>query len=174
MEKIKRLRWLAIAALFCFFSGCSQDDDGYNDSEMFTRAEGEMMRNGEGGDGGAGGSSSKEKVKWERGEDDEASNPTSISFPTETLCLSNVPNTDNPTLFGEYDNRTLSVSIGNYTGNAILYIYSVQGNHQMDSATKEVANAEGIDFSLAGYPTGKNYQIHVILGSATYVGTMEL
>ena len=82
---------------------------------MFTRAEEGMMRNGEGGDGGAGGSSSKKKVKWERGKDDEASNPTSISFPTETLCLSNVPNTANPALFGEYDNRTLSVSIGNYS-----------------------------------------------------------
>ena len=132
------------------------------------------MRNGEGGDGGAGGSSSKEKVKWERGEDDEASNPTSISFPTETLCLSNVPNTANPALFGEYDNRTLSVSIGNYTGNAILYICSVQGNHLMGSATIEVANTESIDFSLAGYPAGKNYQIYVILESAAYVGIMEL
>ena len=171
MEKIKRLRWLAIAALFCFLSGCSQDDDGYNDSEMFTRAEEGMMRNGEGGNGG---SSLKRMIKWERKKNDETSNPTSISFPTETLCLSNVPNTDNPTLFGEYDNRTLSVSIGNYTGNAILYIYSVQGNHQMGSATIEVANTESIDFSLAGYPAGKNYQIYVILESAAYVGIMEL
>ena len=169
MEKIKRLRWLAIAALFCFFSGCSQDDDGYNDSEMFTRAEEGMMRNGEGGDEGNG---QKKTIIWDK--EIYTDDPTSISFPTETLCLSNVPNTANPTLFGEYDNRTLSVSIGNYTGNAILYIYSVQGNHQMDSVTKEVANAEGIDFSLAGYPTGKNYQIHVILGSAAYVGTMKL
>ena len=169
MEKIKRLRWLAIAALFCFFSGCSQDDDGYNDSEMFTRAEEGMMRNGEGGDGGNG---QKKTIIWDK--EIYTDNPTSISFPTEEFCLSNVPNTDNPTLFGEYDNRTLSVSIGNYTGNAILYIYSVQGNHQMDSATKEVANTESIDFSLASYPTGKNYQIHVILGSATYVGTMKL
>lgn len=169
MEKIKRLRWLAIAALFCFFSGCSQDDDGYNDSEMFTRAEEGMMRNGEGGDEGNG---QKKTIIWDK--EIYTDNPTSISFPTETLCLSNVPNTANPTLFGEYDDRTLSVSIGNYTGNAILYIYSVQGNHLMDSATKEVANAEGIDFSLAGYSTGKNYQIYVILGSATYVGTMKL
>ena len=174
MEKIKRLRWLAIAALFCFFSGCSQDDDGYNDSEMFTRAEGEMMRNGEGGDGGAGGSSSKKKVKWEREKDDEASNPTSISFPTETLCLSNVPNTDNPTLFGEYDNRTLSVSIGNYTGNAILYICSVQGNHLMGSATLTVENSASQDFSLTGYSTGQSYQIYVILDNAAYVGNFEL
>lgn len=159
MEKIKRLRWLAIAALFCFFSGCSQDDDGYNDSEMFTRAEGEMMRNGEGGfDGG----NRKKVVRWENKQMNDNFNPKSIVAGSS------------PTLFGEYDNRTLSVSIGNYTGNAILYIYSVQGNHQMDSATKEVANTEGIDFSLAGYPTGKNYQIYVILGSATYVGTMEL
>lgn len=169
MEKIKRLRWLAIAVLFCFLSGCSQDDDGYNDSEMFTRAEEGMMRNGEGGDEGNG---QKKTIIWDK--EIYTDDPTSISFPTETLCLSNVPNTANPTLFGEYDNRTLSVSIGNYTGNAILYIYSVQGNHQMDSVTKEVANTEGIDFSLAGYPTGKNYQIHVILGSATYVGTMKL
>lgn len=170
MEKIKRLRWLAIAALFCFFSGCSQDDEGYNDSEMFTRAEGEMMRNN-GGD--PGGEHRKTPIHFEES-GNSSENPTSISFPTEEFCLSNVPNTANPALFGEYDNRTLSVSIGNYTGNASLYIYSVQGNHLMDSATKEVANAEGIDFSLAGYPTGKNYQIHVILGSATYVGTMKL
>lgn len=169
MEKIKRLRWLAIAALFCFFSGCSQDDDGYNDSEMFTRAEEGMMRNGEGGDGGNG---QKKTIIWDK--EIYTDNPTSISFPTETLCLSNVPNTDNPTLFGEYDNRTLSVSIGNYTGNAILYICSVRGNHLMGSATIEVANTESIDFSLAGYPAGKNYQIYVILESAAYVGIMEL
>lgn len=158
MEKIKRLRWLAIAALFCFLSGCSQDDDGYNDSEMFTRAEEGMMRNGEGGDGG---SSKKTPIHFEI-------KKTNSSSPK------GVDGKSSPTLFGEHDSSALSISIGNYTGNAILYIYSVQGNHLMDSATKEVANAEGIDFSLAGYPTGKNYQIHVILGSATYVGTMKL
>lgn len=158
MEKIKRLRWLAIAALFCFFSGCSQDDDGYNDSEMFTRAEEGMMRNGEGGNG----ENNRKTIHWKK----------------ETSMNTHLPKSivagSSPTLFGEYDDRTLSVSIGNYTGNAILYIYSVQGNHQMDSATKEVANTEGIDFSLAGYPTGKNYQIYVILGNAAYVGTMKL
>ena len=158
MEKIKRLRWLAIAALFCFFSGCSQDDDGYNDSEMFTRAEGEMMRNGEGGDGG---SSKKTPIHFEI-------KKTNSSSPK------GVDGKSSPTLFGEYDNRTLSVSIGNYTGNAILYICSVQGNHLMGSATIEVANTESIDFSLAGYPAGKNYQIYVILESAAYVGIMEL
>ena len=169
MEKIKRLRWLAIAALFCFFSGCSQDDDGYNDSEMFTRAGGEMMRNGEGGDGGNG---QKKTIIWDK--EIYTDNPTSISFPTETLCLSNVPNTDNPTLFGEYDNRTLSVSIGNYTGNAILYICSVQGNHLMGSTTLTVENSASQDFSLTGYSTGQSYQIYVILDNAAYVGNFEL
>lgn len=169
MEKIKRLRWLAIAALFCFFSGCSQDDDGYNDSEMFTRAEEGMMRNGEGGDGGNG---QKKTIIWDK--EIYTDNPTSISFPTETLCLSNVPNTDNPTLFGEYDDRTLSVSIGNYTGNAILYICSVQGNHQMGSATLTVENSASQDFSLTGYSTDQSYQIYVILDNAAYVGNFEL
>lgn len=171
MEKIKRLRWLAIAALFCFFSGCSQDDDGYNDSEMFTRAEGEMMRNGEGGDEG---SSKKKHINWVNWEDHEIIDPVDILPLTEIQLLSNVPDAINPTLFGEYDNRTLSVSIGNYAGNAILYICSVQGNHLMGSATIEVANTEGIDFSLADYPTGKNYQIYVILDNAAYVGNFEL
>lgn len=169
MEKIKRLRWLAIAALFCFFSGCSQDDDGYNDSEMFTRAEEGMMRNGEGGDEGNG---QKKTIIWDK--EIYTDNPTSISFPTETLCLSNVPNTDNPTLFGEYDNRTLSVSIGNYTGNAILYICSVQGNHLMGSTTLTVENSASQDFSLTGYSTGQSYQIYVILDNAAYVGNFEL
>ena len=163
---------LAIVALFCIFSGCSQDDEEFYDSEMFTRAEeGEMMRNGEGGNGG---SSLKRMIKWERKKNDETSNPTSISFPTETLCLSNVPNTDNPTLFGEYDNRTLSVSIGNYTGNAILYICSVQGNHLMGSTTLTVENSASQDFSLTGYSTGQSYQIYVILDNAAYVGNFEL
>lgn len=170
MEKIKRLRWLAIAALFCFFSGCSQDDDGYNDSEMFTRAEGEMMRNN-GGD--PGGEHRKTPIHFKES-GNSSGNPTSISFPTETLCLSNVPNTDNPTLFGEYDNRTLSVSIGNYTGNAILYICSVQGNHLMGSATLTVENSASQDFSLTGYSTGQSYQIYVILDNAAYVGNFEL
>lgn len=167
MEKIKRLRWLAIAALFCFFSGCSQDDDGYNDSEMFTRAEEGMMRNGEGGD-----NSGKKRIVFNPfpRNSTEPTNVVPLICPTDYTSLSGF----NPTLFGEHDSSALSISIGNYTGNAILYIYSVQGNHLMDSATKEVANAEGIDFSLAGYSTGKNYQIYVILGSATYVGTMEL
>ena len=172
MKRIKGMIRLAIVALFCIFSGCSQDDEEFYDSEMFTRAEeGEMMRNGEGGNGG---SSLKRMIKWERKKNDETSNPTSISFPTETLCLSNVPNTDNPTLFGEYDNRTLSVSIGNYTGNAILYICSVQGNHLMGSTTLTVENSASQDFSLTGYSTGQSYQIYVILDNAAYVGNFEL
>ena len=170
MEKIKRLRWLAIAALFCFFSGCSQDDDGYNDSEMFTRAEGEMMRNN-GGD--PGGEHRKTPIHFKES-GNSSGNPTSISFPTEELCLSNVPNTANPALFGEYDNRTLSVSIGNYTGNAILYICSVQGNHLMGSTTLTVENSASQDFSLTGYSTGQSYQIYVILDNAAYVGNFEL
>ena len=170
MEKIKRLRWLAIAALFCFLSGCSQDDEGYNDSEMFTRAEGEMMRNN-GGD--PGGEHRKTPIHFEES-GNSSEDPTSISFPTEEFCLSNVPNTDNPTLFGEYDNRTLSVSIGNYTGNAILYICSVQGNHLMGSATLTVENSASQDFSLTGYSTGQSYQIYVILDNAAYVGNFEL
>ena len=170
MEKIKRLRWLAIAALFCFFYGCSQDDDGYNDSEMFTRAEGEMMRNN-GGD--PGGEHRKTPIHFEES-GNSSEDPTSISFPTEEFCLSNVPNTANPALFGEYDDRTLSVSIGNYTGNAILYICSVQGNHLMGSTTLTVENSASQDFSLTGYSTGQSYQIYVILDNAAYVGNFEL
>ena len=158
MKRIKGMIRLAIVALFCIFSGCSQDDEEFYDSEMFTRAEEGMMRNGEGGDGG---SSKKTPIHFEI-------KKTNSSSPK------GVDGKSSPTLFGEYDNRTLSVSIGNYTGNAILYICSVQGNHLMGSATIEVANTESIDFSLAGYPTGKNYQIYVILGSAAYVGIMEL
>ena len=164
------MRWLAIGALFCFFSGCSQDDDGYNDSEMFTRAEGEMMRNN-GGD--PGGEHRKTPIHFKES-GNSSGNPTSISFPTEELCLSNVPNTANPALFGEYDNRTLSVSIGNYTGNAILYICSVQGNHLMGSTTLTVENSASQDFSLTGYSTGQSYQIYVILDNAAYVGNFEL
>lgn len=128
------------------------------------------MRNN-GGD--PGGEHRKTPIHFEES-GNSSDNPTSISFPTETLCLSNVPNTANPTLFGEYDNRTLSVSIGNYTGNAILYICSVQGNHLMGSTTLTVENSASQDFSLTGYSTGQSYQIYVILESAAYVGIMEL
>lgn len=152
------MRWLAIAALFCFFSGCSQDDDGYNDSEMFTRAGGEMMRNGEGGNG----ENNRKTIFWKK----------------ETSMNTHLPKSivagSSPTLFGEYDNRTLSVSIGNYTGNAILYICSVQGNHLMGSTTLTVENSASQDFSLTGYSTGQSYQIYVILDNAAYVGIMEL
>ena len=167
MEKIKRLRWLAIAALFCFFSGCSQDDDGYNDSEMFTRAEGGMMRNGEGGD-----NSGKKRIVFNPfpRNSTEPTNVVPLICPTDYTSLSGF----NPTLFGEHDSSALSVSIGNYTGNAILYICSVQGNHLMGSTTLTVENSASQDFSLTGYSTGQSYQIYVILDNAAYVGNFEL
>ena len=42
---------VAITALFCIFCACSQDDDMYDNSDMYTLAE-EMGTRGGGGDPG--------------------------------------------------------------------------------------------------------------------------
>ena len=160
---------MAIVALCCIFSGCSQEDEYYYDSEMFTRAEGMMARNGE---GNTGGNSEKKGINF-------TPIPPTTTAPTgfsQTINIATYTNfsSSSSTLFGEYDHKTLSVSISNYAGNASLYICSVQGNHLMGSATLTVENSASQDFSLTGFSTGQSYQIYVILDNAAYVGNFEL
>lgn len=149
---------VAVTALFCVFCGCSQDDD-YYDSDMYTLAE-MGTRLGEGG-GDPGGSPKKKRIVFSPA-NEVIYNPKGISGKSA------------PALYGEYDTSTLTISLNNYSGNASIYIQTIQGDQLMDSATMAVSDEAHINFSLTNYTIGARYQIYVILGSDTYYGVFDL
>ncbi len=149
---------VTVTALFSFLCGCSQEDD-YYDSDMYTLAE-MGTRLGEGG-GDPGGSTKKRRISLDYLKDSHT-NPKGISGKSA------------PTLYGEYDTETLTISISNYEGNAQISVLTVESGYLMSSATLAVSSTSSIDFSLLNYPTNAYYQIFVTLGSDTYYGVFDL
>lgn len=149
---------VAVAAVLCVFCGCSQDDDMYNDSDMYTLAE-KMGTRSMGGD--PGGTPGKKKIVFKHKYGGHLNQPKSI-----------IDSTD-PTLYGEYDTDTLTVSISNFVGHASICI--VQGANVIDSIGTDVAGGFTNNYSLAGYTTGVGYEIDVALSdSSAYVGSFDL
>ena len=161
---------LFVTTTMVLLASCSQDDDNY-DSDMYTLAEMGTRLGGEGGD--SGGKPRKKVIRWEK-ESENTHQPTSLPNPISILSLSCLPNSTSPTLYGEYDTETLTISISNYNGNAQISILTVESGYLMSSATVAVSSESSIDFSLLNYPTSAYYQIFVTLGSDTYYGVFDL
>lgn len=80
-----------------------------------------------------------------------------------------------PFLMGEYDSDTLSISIGEYWGDATVYIIAIPSNTIMDSDSTSVVFQTQMDFSLSGYAQGTTYQAIIILNDdEVYVGEFDL
>lgn len=159
MKTSKGIMMVAITAVFCVFCGCSQDDDVYDNSEMYTLAE-EMGTRSMGGD--PGGTSRKRFIKWYKG--------GQIPSPSKGFDDSSAPN-----LYGEYDTDTLTVSISNFVGNAAISIHSGESRSQMSSDTIAIPEESPVNYPLSGYATGVNYEINVVLSdSSSYVGLFDL
>ena len=171
MKKTNVILMLAFTALVCSLMGCSQEDDGYDNAEMYTLAEMGTRLGGEGGD--SGGKPRKKVIRWEK-ESENTHQPTSLPNPISILSLSCLPNSTSPTLYGEYDTETLTISISNYNGNAQISILTVESGYLMSSATVAVSSEACIDFARLDYPTSAYYQIVVTLGSDTYYGVFDL
>lgn len=155
MKTSKGIMMVAIIALFCIFCGCSQDDDVYDNSDMYTLAE-EMGTRGGGGDPGGG---VKKKKVYFNPLSGNHSNPKGVST----------------TLYGEYDTDTLTVSISNFVGDAAISIHAVESGSPMSSTTITIPSGSPVDFPLSGYATGVNYEIDVALSdSSAYVGLFDL
>lgn len=148
---------VAVAAVLCVFCGCSQDDDMYNNSDMYTLAE-EMGTRSMGGDPGGG--VKKKPVVFQHKYGGFLNQPRNIIDSTE------------PTLYGEYDTDTLAVSINNYDGLAKIYV--ANGNIVMDSIITNVSSGCSSIFSLTGYTSGESYHVDVVLKNDTYIGDLDL
>lgn len=171
MKKSKGIMMVAIIALFCIFCGCSQDDDVYDNSDMYTLAE-EMGTRGGGGDPG-GVLPPKRRILLTKmnsnGQPAGFSNPINMSAPAS------LPNSSDPIFYGEYDTSTLTISCSNFEGSADIYIYTVQGHNMMDVTTTNVVNGTLIDFPLSDYTIGMDYEIYVSLSNGeAYVGQFVL
>ena len=159
MKTINGMLVVVITVLFGILCGCSQEDDGYDNAEMYTLAE-EMGTRGGGGD--PGGTPRKKRIKWDK--------EGQISFPSKGSKGSSAP-----ILFGEYDTDTLTVSVSNFVGHAAISIHSVGSGSLMSSTTITVPSGSPIDFPLSLYPTGVDYKINVVLSdSSAYVGLFDL
>ena len=149
---------VVITALFGILCGCSQEDDGYDNADMYTLAEMGTRLVGK-GDPGSGKKKRKIVLK---------------PVPTNHTDPKSLPSKTESVLSGEYDTETLTISISNYNGNAQISILTVESGYLMSSATVAVSSESSIDFSLLNYPTSAYYQIFVILGSDTYYGVFDL
>lgn len=159
MKTFDGILMVAFTAMFYLFCGCTQDDDGYNNSDMYTLAE-EMETRGGGGD--PGGIVKKRKIIFSPSQDH-------LQPPSKTV------NSTDPILDGEYDTSTLTISFSNFNGSADIYIYTVQGHNMMGVTTTNVVNGTSIDFSLSGYTIGVDYEIYVSLSNGeAYVGQFVL
>ena len=171
MKTFNGIMMVALTAIFSVFCGCSQDEDDYNNSDMYTLAE-EMGTRGGGGD--PGGTITRRKIRWENRYDNTGFpmvflNPVNMSSPA------GLPNSTDPILDGEYDTSTLTISFSNFNGSADIYIYTVQGHNMMGVTTTNVVNGTSIDFSLSGYTIGVDYEIYVSLSNGeAYVGQFVL
>lgn len=172
MKTSKGIIMVAITALFCIFCACSQDDDMYDNSDMYTLAE-EMGTRSMGGD--PGGASLKKKVYWSKKDSGHNSSPSGILDPINMSAPASLPNSSDLILYGEYDTATLTISISNFVGHAAIYIHSVESGSLMSSDTIPVPSGSPVDFPLSGYATGVNYEIDVALSdSSAYVGLFDL
>ena len=158
MKKTNVILMLAFTALVCSLMGCSQEDDGYDNAEMYTLAE---MGTRLGGKGDPGSGIKRKRVLFTLA-------PDVTSKPQRNMGDSIL------SLSGEYDTETLTISISNYNGNAQISILTVESGYLMSSATVAVSSESSIDFSLLDYPTSAYYQIFVTLGSDTYYGVFDL
>ena len=159
MKTFNGIMMVAITALFGIFYGCSQDDDMYDNSDMYTLAE-EMGTRGGGGDPGGGVQKKKVVFKLTNA---LVHNPKKKSDITD------------PILDGEYDTDTLTVSISNFVGHAAISIHSGESRSQMSSDTIAIPEESPVNFPLSGYATGVNYEINVVLSdSSAYVGLFDL
>ena len=149
---------VVITALFGILCGCSQEDDGYDNADMYTLAEMGTRLVGK-GDPGSGKKKRKIVLK---------------PVPTNHTDPKSLPSKTESVLSGEYDTETLTISISNYNGNAQISILTVESGYLMSSATVAVSSESSIDFSLLNYPTSAYYQIFVTLGSDTYYGVFDL
>lgn len=152
---------VAITALFGLFCGCSQEDDGYDNADMYTLAE-EMGTRGGGNGGDPGGNQGKKKKK--------------IDF---VRVIGDIPNPNkasnstDPILDGEYDSTELSVFISEFSGHVESYLRDT--NHTIwGYAQKDVLGEDQIDFSLTNCPTGAGYEVIVALDSIWYEGAFDL
>lgn len=170
MKTINGMLLVVITVLFGILCGCSQEDDGYDNADMYTLAE-EMGTRGGGGD--PGGNPPKRVIRWDK-RGFQIDNPTGFSNPINMSAPASLPNSLDPILYGEYDTETLTISISNYNGNAQISILTVESGYLMSSATVAVSSESSIDFSLLNYPTSAYYQIFVTLGSDTYYGVFDL
>lgn len=158
MKTFNGIMMVALTAMFCVFCGCSQDEDDYNNSDMYTLAE-EMETRGMGGDPGGNQGKKKKKIDFVRVTGD-IPNPKKNS------------NSTIPALYGEYDTDTLAVSVSNYVGLAKIYV--AQGSIVLDSIITNVPSGCPSIFSLAGYTIGETYHADVVLGSDKYIGDFDL
>ena len=149
---------VAVAAVLCVFCGCSQDDDMYNKSDMYTLAE-EMGTRSMGGD--PGGANKKIPIEF-------VITHGNIPIPSKTA------NSTDPILYGEYDTNDLTISISNYEGDAVISILSVESGYLMSTDTIAIPEESPANFPLSNYPTGAYYHIFVTLGSDTYYGVFDL
>lgn len=173
MKTFNGIMMVALTAIFSVFCGCSQDEDDYNNSDMYTLAE-EMGTRGGGGDPG-GNTPQKKKVHWKKEVAGNTPKPTGFLNPVNMSSPAGLPNSTDPILDGEYDTSTLTISFSNFNGSADIYIYTVQGHNMMDVTTTNVVNGTSIDFSLSGYTIGVDYEIYVSLcNGEAYVGQFVL
>lgn len=162
---------VAITALFGIFCGCSQEDDGYDNADMYTLAEMGTRLGGKGDPGGT--FPQKRRVQWTK--ENNNNHPSGFLNPVNISSPTSLPNSTDPILDGEYDTSTLTISISNFNGSADIYIYTVQGHNMMDVTTTNVVNDTSIDFSLSDYTVGVDYEIYVSLSNGeAYVGQFVL
>lgn len=149
---------VVITVLFGILCGCSQEDDGYDNADMYTLAE---MGTRLGGKGDPGSGIKRKRVLFTLAAD--VTSKPRRNMGDSILSLS-----------GEYDTESLTISISDYNGNAEISILTVESGYLMSSATMAVSSESSIDFSLLDYPTSAYYQIFVTLGSDTYYGVFDL
>lgn len=157
MKKINGMMVVVITALFGIFCGCSQEDDGYDNADMYTLAE---MGTRLGGKGDPGGSTKKKKISF-------VYNGNQIPHPRKTS------NTTEPVLDGEYDSTELVVFISDFSGHVESYLRDTD-HHVWGYAQKDVLGEDQIGFSLTNCPTGTSYEVIVVLESDAYIGEFDL
>lgn len=154
MRKINGILLMAMTFLSSFFWGCSQDDDTYQ-SDMYTLAEQMDTRTAEPEK-----PKKKKKITFTHTENN-------ISLPKGVL--------DTPSLYGEYDDETLSVSISGFSGHAEVFVMNMSLYQVVAYQTETFTNAHQFDFALSGFATGTTYQIIVSLSNGdAYAGEFDL
>lgn len=93
--------------------------------------------------------------------------PDVVSRPTDLNPFS-------PTLYAEYDEDSLSISISDYWGDVEVFVMSSVGHQMMDDEETTVVSQAQLDFSLGCYTSGASYQIYVVLENGeVYMGEFQ-